>query len=301
MSIVRRQELPECIKLLAAQRNLYSKAKNVMGFHMVLSVPIAICATITSIVKPEWKGYVSLWGILVVLFDLFVFTPWAKKLRDHAARVQELFDTKVLGLDWNEIAVGKKPEHEMIHEEAQKHGLSDEDITGLRNWYPVVIDKVPEIFGVIISQRSNVWWDARMRRKFALFIRVILIGIAMGLIIYGVYEKKDILTFLAYIVAPIASTYVFGYRQMVEHTDAAERLDKLKELSEKIWTDALAGKDVEALKLKCRALQDQIFDHRKKTAPIFDFLFQWFRNGNEILMNKGAETLVDEVTHKKAP
>ena len=88
---------------------------------------------------------------------------------------------------------------------------------------------------------------------------------------------------------------------MVEHTDAAERLDKLKELSEKIWTDALAGKDVEALKLKCRALQDQIFDHRKKTAPIFDFLFQWFRNGNEILMNKGAETLVDEVTHKKAP
>ncbi|MNL86669.1 hypothetical protein D3C87_2154710 [compost metagenome] len=68
----------------------------------------------------------------------------------------------------------------------------------------------------------------------------------------------------------------------------------MKELSEKIWSDALAGKDVAALKLKCRTLQDQIFDHRKKNPPIFDFLFKWFRDGNEMLMNKGAEVLVAE-------
>lgn len=295
MSIIQRQEMPESIELLAAQRNLYSKAKNIIGFQMMLSVPIAICAAITTIMKPELKGYVALWGILVVVFDLFVFTPWVKKLRDNAARVQEVFDTKVLGLEWNEISVGKKPEREMIHEEAQKHGLADEEISGLRKWYPIVVDQVPEIFGIIISQRSNVWWDARMRRKYTFSIRVILVGIALGLIGYGLYEKKDIFEFLAYIIAPLASTYVFGYRQMMEHGDAADRLDKLKELSEKIWADAVAGKDVGALKLKCRTLQDQIFDHRKKNPPIFDFLFRWFRDDNEILMNKGAEALVTEV------
>jgi len=295
MSIIQRQELPENIELLAAQRNLYSRAKNIIGFQMILSVPIAICAAITTIMKPELKGYVALWGILVVVFDLFVFTPWVKKLRDNAARVQELFDTKVLGLEWNEISVGKKPEREMIHEEAQKHGLADEEISGLRKWYPIVIDNVPELFGIIISQRSNVWWDARMRRKYTFSIRVILVGIALGLIGYGLYEKKDMFEFLAYIIAPLASTYVFGYRQMMEHSDAADRLDKLKELSEKIWADAIAGKDVGALKLKCRTLQDQIFDHRKKNPPIFDFLFSWFRDSNEILMNKGAEALAAEV------
>ena len=255
MSIVQRQELPESIELLAAQRNLYSRAKNIIGLQMMLSVPVAICAAITTIVKPEFKGYVALWGILVVVFDLFVFTPWVKKLRDNAARVQELFDTKVLGLEWNEISVGKKPEREMIHEEAQKHGLTDDRIAGLRKWYPVVIDNVPELFGIIISQRSNVWWDARMRRKYTFWIRVILVGIALGLIGYGLYEKKDMFEFLAYIIAPLASTYVFGYRQMMEHGDAADRLDKLKELSEKIWADAVAGKDEGALKPKCRTLQ----------------------------------------------
>ncbi len=299
MSIAEKQELPENIELLAAQRNIYSRAKSIIGLQMILSVPIAICAVIAAIVKPDLKGYVALWGILVVVFDLFVFTPWTKKLRDNAARIQELFDTKVLGLDWNEISVGKRPEPELIHEEASKHGMKEEYTSSLRRWYPVIVDNVPEIHGIIISQRSNVWWDARMRRKYTISIRVFLVSIALGLISYGLYEKKDMFDFLAYIVAPLASTYIFGYRQMMEHNDAADRLDKLKELSEKIWSEALAGKDAVTLKLKCRALQDQIFDHRKKNPPIFDFLFRWFRNENEVLMNKGAEALVNDFYQRR--
>jgi hypothetical protein len=295
MSIVTKQELPENIELLAAQRNLYSRAKNIIGFQMFLSVPVAISAAITTIARPELKGYIALWGILVVVFDLFVFTPWVKKLRDNAARVQELFDTKVMGLEWNEISVGKRPEPELIHEEAQRHGLQEEDVASLKKWYPVIIEEVPEVFGIIISQRSNVWWDCKMRRKYSLFIRVLLVSIALGSIGYGLYEKKDMFEFLAYIVAPLASTYLFGYRQMVEHSDAAERLDKLRELAEKIWSEAKGGKDATLVKQKCRALQDQIFEHRKKNPPIFDFLFKWFRDGNEALMNKGAATLVSEL------
>ncbi len=83
---------------------------------------------------------------------------------------------------------------------------------------------------------------------------------------------------------------------MIEHSDAADRLDKLKELSEKVWSDALSGKAFTMLRVESRALQDQIFDHRKRNPPIFDFLFRWFRDGNEELMNKGAESLVKELT-----
>lgn len=294
MSIISRQSLPENIELLAAQRNIYSKAKNIIGFQMIISVPIAVCATITTIIRPELKGYVAIWGIIVVVFDLFAFTPWVKKLRDNAARIQELFDTRVFGLSWNEICVGKKPGHELIHEEAKKYGMKDKKNDALNKWYPAIVDNVPEICGIIICQRSNVWWDARMRRKYALSIRFVLIFVALGLIGYGLYEKKDMFEFLAYIFAPLASTYIFGYRQMMEHVDAADRLDKLKELSEKNWADVIAGEDDTTLKSKCRAMQDQIFDHRRKNPPIFDFLFRLFRDENEFLMNKGAEALVSE-------
>ena len=90
MSIIQKQELPENIELLAAQRNLYSRAKNIIGLQMMLSGPIAVSAAILTIARPDMKGYVALWGILTVVFDLFVFTPWVKKLRGSAARVQEL-------------------------------------------------------------------------------------------------------------------------------------------------------------------------------------------------------------------
>lgn len=299
MSIIERQELPENIELLAAQKNIYSRAKNIIGFQMILSVPIAICAAIATIVKPELNGHIAIWGVLVVLFDLFVFTPWVKRLQDSAARVQELFDVKVFGLDWNGISIGKKPDSELIHEEANKHGLEEKRITGLRKWYPTNIDRIPEIFGIIISQRSNVWWDARMRRKYTLSVRIVLVGIALVLTGYGLYEKKDMFEFLAYIIVPLASTYIFGYRQMMEHGDAADRLDLLKELAEKIWSDAMEGKDIATLQSESRALQDQIFIHRKMNPPIFDFLFKWFRDGNEVLMNKGAEALVGDYSRRE--
>ncbi|WP_339075025.1 S-4TM family putative pore-forming effector [Teredinibacter turnerae] len=295
MKIIELQELPENLELLAAQKNIYSRAKNIIGVQILLCIPVAIVAVVIAIMKPELKGYAALWGILVVIFDLFIFTPWIRTLRDNAARIQELFDTKVLGLDWNEIAVGKKPDPEVIHEEANIHGLDEKNLSVLRKWYPIIIDNVPEIYGIVICQRSNVWWDARMRRAYAFYLRVFLVSIAITLIGYGLYEKKDMFDFLAYLVAPLSSTYIFGYRQMVDQSAAADRLDKLKEISEKIWRDALSGEEPSTLKPKCRALQDQIFKHRKENPPIFDFLFKWFRDGNELLMNKGAETLVSEV------
>lgn len=70
MSIIQRQELPENIELLAAQRNLYSRAKNIIGLQMVLSGPIAVSAAIVTIARPDLKGYVALCGILAVVFAL---------------------------------------------------------------------------------------------------------------------------------------------------------------------------------------------------------------------------------------
>ncbi|WP_392384228.1 S-4TM family putative pore-forming effector [Marinomonas primoryensis] len=294
MSIIGRQEDLDNIKLLAAQKKIYSRLKNIIGFQMILSVPVAIFVVIITILKPELNGHVAIWGILVVLLDLFILTPRVKEMQDSAARIQELFDTNTLGLDWNEISVGKKPERELIHEESKKHGMEEVHIRFLKKWYPIIIDRVPEVFGVIICQRSNVWWDAKMRKRYSRSIGLFLVFIALSLILYGVYEKKDMFEFLAFLIAPLASTYIFGYRQMSEHREAANRLDNLKEHSEKIWSDALAGLDEISLRLQCRSLQDQIFDHRKKNPPIFDFLFNLIREGNEELMNEGAEDFVSE-------
>ncbi|PJG59246.1 hypothetical protein CUC53_08045 [Aeromonas cavernicola] len=130
-------------------------------------------------------------SLLVVVFDLFVFTPWVKKWRDNAARIQEVFDTNLFELEWNEIVVGKKPEYELAYEKAKKYGLDAERIVNLKEWYPTVIDKVTSIFGVFFCQRVNIYWDTRMRLRYSLAVRMILVLIELGVMGYGIYTKKD--------------------------------------------------------------------------------------------------------------
>lgn len=294
MSINQRQNQSENIKLLAAQRNIYSRSKTLIGIQIFLSIPIALCAVVAVAIWPGIKGHVAIWGILVIVSDLYIFTPWIKNLRDSAARIQEVFDTNVLCIGWNDISVGKRPDPETVHNEADKYGMNGAKCTTLENWYPEAIDTVPEVIGKIICQRANLWWDASMRRNYSLVIRIILVGVALLVIGYGLYAEAEMFYFLAYIVAPLAAMYVFGYRQMTEHLEAADRLDNLRELSEKIWGKALDGENEAEINNLCRKLQDLIFIHRKNNPPIFDFLFILLRDKNEILMNKSAETLIAE-------
>ncbi len=294
MSIVQKQNLPSQIEMLAAQRNLYSTAKRIIGLQMILSGPIAVCATLLGIADPNLKNYVTLWGLIVLIFDLTIFYPWQKKLRENGAKVQELFDCSVLSLSWNEIKAGKKPDPELVHEQATKFGLDENDLAGLKDWYPVNVQTVPVQWGSIICQRSNVWWDSKLRRRYATTVFSALVVITLALLGYGVYMHKEMLEFIAYIAAPMASAYVVGYRQITEHRDAADRLDKLKDHAEKLWTEAISGATVGSLQVKARHLQDEIFDGRKRNPPIFDFIFKWFRTEHEVQMNKGAKVLLEE-------
>jgi hypothetical protein len=46
--------------------------------------------------------------------------------------------------------------------------------------------------------------------------------------------------------------------------------------------------------LKSRALQDEIFDHRKRSVPIFDWLFEKFRDKFEERAYHTAELMTKE-------
>ncbi|WP_444633373.1 S-4TM family putative pore-forming effector [Cupriavidus oxalaticus] len=294
MGIDQEQNRPANIEKLAAQRNLYSTAKRIIGLQMILSGPVAVSATVLGLLKPEYKGYVVLWGLSVLALDLLVFNPWQKKLRENAAKIQELFDCTVFGLPWNEIKAGKKPDPELIHERAGKYRQSGESVPGLQTWYPAGADSVPHDWGVVICQRANVYWDSKLRRRYAAAVTGSAIVVTLILVWVAFHKNINAIEFVTLVAAPMASAYVLAYRQFTEHRDAAERLDKLKDHSDKLFTEAIAGGSVAAIKSKSRLLQDEIFDGRKRNPPIFDFIFKMLRPQNELEMNVGAEALVSE-------
>ena len=53
----------------------------------------------------------------------------------------------------------------------------------LQNWYPPVVGNVPIEIGRLICQRTNVWWDPSLGRRYAagpLLLAIVLVGLRQG-------------------------------------------------------------------------------------------------------------------------
>ena len=287
--------------MLAAQRELYSSAKRVIGFQMILAGPVAVMATLFGLIYPQLKDYAALLGVTILVLDMVLLNPRQKKLRGQGASVQEAFDTKVLDIEWNDLKVGKRPEPELIQEYALALGKDAQKAEKLKDWYPVAVQQLPVHWGRIVCQRANIWWDSTLRRRYANTLLTCLILLAIALVWVAFSLGLSFTDFVIKMAIPMAALYKLGVTQFVEHRDAAERLDKLRDHAEKLWAEAISGANLEALKVKSRNLQDEIFDGRKKNPPVFDFIFWMFRDKNQLQMNKGAEVLIQEAKLASKP
>lgn len=282
------------LQRLAAQRQLYSTAKRIFGAQLVLGGPVAVICAILALALPVVEGYVASWGVAITLCDLFWLDPWQKRLKDQAARIQEAFDCDVLNLSWNSIKVGAKPDIELVKEQADKYFKNTKNPLPLSNWYPVVVGSLPMELARIVCQRSNCWWDSKQRKHYAILIVVTLAVICSVILGVGFIGGLTLERFFLVIVAPLLPAIVIGIRQYSDQMEAAERLDKLKEHADELWAAACQSHPASDLAIKSRFLQDEIFENRRKSPFVFDWIFRRVRNSYEDQMNYSAEQLVDE-------
>jgi hypothetical protein len=279
---------------LAAQRQLYTTAKHVFGWQVIIGGPIAIAGAVFVLLRPEFKVYVASWGLLVALCDLFWLTPWQKSLRGAAARIQEAFDCDVLGLKWNDLKAGKHPDPELVKTQTTKYEKWSDTMPTLKNWYSPRADELPLHIGRIICQRTNCWWDSTQRRHYAAwlvgivaFIFVVVCGLALS-------GGASLEALLLKGILPLAPALLIALRQFTEQREAADRLDKLKDHCGTLWKQALSGKSKSALTDMSRNLQDEILENRRKAPPVLDFIFKRLRNEYEAGMNHAADHYVSE-------
>lgn len=247
---------------------------------------------------PALKGFGALWGIAVTLFDLFWLTPWQKRLRDLAARVQEMFDHDVLSLPWNELKAGKCPDWELVKEQSTKYQTWAAKMPSIHDWYGKEVATLPLHVARIACQRSNCWWDAKQRRRYAAWIiagLVIIVSLVLALSLKSGLTVED---FILKVAAPLSPALLLGIRQVREQIDTANRLDTLKEHAERLWNEALRGDSEVEVTAKARNLQDEILENRKRGALVFDWVFKRLRHDYEIQMNHGVSELVAEAKRK---
>lgn len=296
--ITTEQNTDRQIQRLSAQRQLYATAKTVFGWQLILSGPVAVTSAFLVIPFPSVKGYIALWGFIVTFCDLLWLMPWQKRLRDKAARVQELFDCDVLTLPWNELKAGKRPDPELIKEQHDKYQSRAQKMPPLTNWYAAEVGSLPLHIGRIVCQRSNCWWDSNQRRRYAFWVIGIVLVIFGALLWIAIGNKLTVEDFVLTVAAPMAPALLLGVRQFTEQMEAAKRLDTLKDHSEKLWHDALNGKSESELTSGARGLQDEILENRRRSPLVFEFVYNSLRNNYEFQMNHGVADLVAEAKRK---
>lgn len=292
------QNEPKQIQRLAAQRYLYSNAKRIFSVEVFLGAPIAIVWSVAAMSIPSVLGYAAFWGVLVSLSDVLWLNPWQKRLREKAAKIQETFDCDILQLPWNDIKVGKRPDPELIKEQADKFKKCTSRVSPLNNWYAPVVGELPMEVARIICQRSNCWWDSKQRRRYAVWVIAGVVFAVAAIFSFGLVGGLTLEKLLLSIIAPMAPAIILAIRQCTEQMEAATRLDKLKDHAEGLWSAAFDKTVDQELLPKSRALQDEIYENRKRSPLVFDWIFRWFRANYELQMNYGAREFAEEAKQK---
>lgn len=279
---------------LCAISQLYLQAKRLLGINMFLSVPSAIAWAGIVAAFPALNIYAAIWGIGVTLLSLLWLTPAQKESQKKAAKIQHLFDCELFCMDWQAFNIGRPPSPETIAEANSQYRRGHSD-SHLKDWYPVAVGQLRPDLARLVCQRTNCWWDASLRRRYAAWSIAIVAILALVLLLIGLIGGLTLEKFFLVVLAPLLPALILGITQYRENMQAAAKLDQLREKAEEIWSRALrTNEPPEVLHNDSVKLQDAIFDNRSTSPLIFNWFYKMLRDEKQALMNKAAEDLVQE-------
>lgn len=279
MSISIQQNEPDQIDLLVAQRYLYSLAKKYFTGRSVAALALAIIGPVVAVVHPNAAGYVGLFSLAYLVIDFTVLESLENKSKESAAKVQELFDTRVLSMPWNDAVVGARPQTEVISQALANRKSIDR--SQLIDWYAPEAGNVPEAFGRILCQRTNLAWDTNLRRRYAILMISVLGGVTFIALVIALKYQVTLNTLFGGLIFPLIPFIEIYIRQIIGHFRTADGTRELIERIEQPINQLMAGENVGGLDSFSRTFQDELYRHRKSCPLVFDWVYWRMRNSQE--------------------
>lgn len=293
-----RQNTPDNLQLLAAQRVFYAKAKRLAAIQAWLAAMVPISAAVTTALWPKTAGWAAILGIGAALADTWFLDPKQSEWRKCGANTQEKFDCAVLVIAHNAALEGACPTPEEIFEAEQEYRPSPK--APLPDWYPKKATELPLALGRLVCQRTNLWWDSKLRRRYRGWVVITVVIITTASFLFGFAKHWSLEQFVLAVLAPLFPALMWAGREYKRQTDGAAELDRLRDTAEQLWNHMLQSGVSEAeIESSARPLQDAILVGRRERATVFDWIYRRLRKKQEDQMNVGAEKMIQEIRTRR--
>lgn len=290
-----RQNETEALRLLIAQRRLYSKAKRWLGARWIGMLVIGLAAPVISVIWPALAVAAGAIAGAWLFLGRTVLLVRQSAISAHATALREQFDRYVFGMP-NSVA------------ESTMLSLEDiADITGpdegliaiatkeeLIDWYTGIADEEPGLSAVPIAQRSNASYTDRLLRTTGIWWSTLTAAWMIFLLILSAAVNLPLSAFLLGILLPLLPAFldVVQYLMSVRKS-ALERADLARSIEKRLTSNENpVGPDDVII------WQERLYESRKSAPDVPDFIYKLRRKKNEAAMAITARRLSNRVKKK---
>lgn len=287
--IAQRQDTLPALRLLLAQRRLYSAAKRWSNLRFVGLSLIAVAAPVLTALRPGIAVAVGAIAGGWIFLSRTVFLAFEQRYSSRGADVQEQFDLLVFAMP----SIARRNPH-LTPEEVSLIVGDDAQVSAaaaaerLRDWYP--IDATLDAASAIaICQRANAAYSERLLNTNA-NIWLVVTGAWSALVLgVGLALGLSLANFVLGVALPLLPALLDVVDQWrLTRTAGAERRSMASGIEAAIRSQsskAPLGAD------ELLVWQDQIYSFRRKTPQVPDLVYSKARIRNERAMEAAAREL----------
>lgn len=271
--IIEHQNDQTILDKLSAQRNLYKTAKGWKVLRFVLCVILIVALALLRVFNPDlsWVGITltSLTFVSIIIGPVLDYL--ISRERNLAARIQQLLETELYGLDWNHHLWGSKPSYEDVYDHT-----SSKIPPHLHNWFKVGIGDIQDNnTAILICQRDCLKYDSYLRRRYYQLCVTIAIIFSVSIIVCGAIKQNDWISFITFSLIPMTPTARWLLSVVMDEKNDKKARESLESMVNHEMKNALSGRPVH--KTVIIQIQELMFTHRNAGYLIPEWLYCLFR------------------------
>ncbi|MFC6548800.1 S-4TM family putative pore-forming effector [Cohnella cellulosilytica] len=301
--IATRQNEARSIDLLAAQRQLYSEAKNISHyqFFCCILIPALLPFLKMANLSDPFLGLIILVAVVITLVNTLFFEKIIKHKRECAAKIQEFFDTYVLQIPWNKEISGAR-EHAIRDYSyfSQKYKQNNISLENLKDWYPTEYADLNIAVGRVLCQKVNASYDEQIRIKFKYFLILLFWLSVMLFFVISIIFNKSFVESLVLFFAPLVPVTIYLHKRLSENLESMIRLENILNQADALVEESKsASTPATILEAGSRKLQNDLFKHRSSAFLIWDWFYFMNRAKQESNMKVSAKLNHDDISQRE--